>query len=130
VKTVQIHPVKVVTDVRSFQPMARMLRGVVMQGMKLAAAAFFAALGMAAGLAVAPIALADDCDPTATICEGDVNTAPPAAAPTVSASDEQYPLDEDWYFNPAGGGTELQPQHPSGGGASGGGAAAGGGGHR
>ncbi len=98
-----------------------------MRGMKLAAAAIFVALGMAAGLAVAPIALADDdCDPTATICEGDVDTAPPAAAPTVSASDDQYPLDEDWYFNPAGGGTELQPQHPSGGGS----AAGGGGGHR
>jgi hypothetical protein len=96
-----------------------------MRGMKLAAVALFAALGMAGGLAAAPIALADDCDPTATICQGDVNTAPPAAAPTVSASDDQYPLDEDWYFNPAGGGTALQPQHPAGGGGG-----TGGGGHR
>jgi hypothetical protein len=94
-----------------------------MRGMKLAAVTLFAA--MAAALAVAPIALADECDPTATICQGDVSTAPPAAAPSVSASDDQYPLDEDWYFNPAGGGTALQPQHPSGGGGS----AGGGGGH-
>jgi hypothetical protein len=97
-----------------------------MRGMKLAAVTLFAAMGVAAGLAVAPIAVADDsCDPTATVCQGDVNTAPPAAAPSVSASDDQYPLDEDWYFNPAGGGTELQPEHPSGGGGS----AGGGGGH-
>jgi hypothetical protein len=97
-----------------------------MRGMKLTAVTFFAAMGMAAGLAAAPIAVADDsCDPTATICQGDVSTAPPAAAPSVSASDDQYPLDEDWYFNPAGGGTALQPQHPSGGGGS----AGGGGGH-
>jgi hypothetical protein len=99
-----------------------------MRGSKLAAAGLLAALGMSVGLAIAPIALADDdCDPTATICQGDVDTAaPPEAAPPVSASDDQYPLDEDWYFNPAGGGTELQPEHPSGGGAAGGG----GGGHR
>jgi hypothetical protein len=94
-----------------------------MRGMKVAAVGLFAALGMAGGLSVAPIALADDCDPTATICQGgDVNTAPAATGPAVVAPEDQYPLDEDWYFNPAGGGTELQPEHHSEGG--------GGGGHR
>jgi hypothetical protein len=78
-------------------------------------AALIAASGVAVALLAAPLALAQECDPTATVCEGDVNTAPPvAAAPSVP--DEQYPMDEDWYFNPAGGGTELQPNHPSGGG--------------
>jgi hypothetical protein len=93
-----------------------------MPTMKLAA--FFAATGVAAGLAVAPTALAQtECDPTASVCQGDVsaNTSPPSAAPSVMAGDDQYPLDGDWYFNPAGGGTELQPEHPSGGGGSGGG---------
>lgn len=94
-----------------------------MRGMKPAVAALFAATGVAAGLAVAPIALADTCDPTATICQGDVqtDTSPPSAAPSVQAGDDQYPLDGDWYFNPAGGGTELQPEHPGGGGSTGGG---------
>ena len=96
-----------------------------MRGMKRAVAAVFAAASMAGGLAIAPTALADECDPTATVCQGDVDTAPPAAPPPVLASEDQYPFDEDWYFNPAGGGTELQPEHPSAGGGS-----AGGGGHR
>jgi hypothetical protein len=88
-----------------------------------AVAAAFAATGVAIALAGAPTALADTCDPTATVCQGDVqpDTSPPVAAPSVSAADDQYPFDEDWYFNPAGGGTELQPQHPSGGGSTGGG---------
>jgi hypothetical protein len=84
------------------------------------AAALFAAAGAAAWIAVAPIAHADTCDPVATICEGDVqtDTSPPSAAPSVSASDDEYPYEGDWYFNPAGGGTELQPEHPSTGGGS------------
>jgi hypothetical protein len=88
------------------------------------AAALFAATGVAAGIAVAPIAHADTCDPTATVCQGSdiqTDTSPPSAAPSVSASDDQYPYDGDWYFNPAGGGTELQPEHPSTGGSDGGG---------
>ena len=91
-------------------------------------AALFAAAGIAGGLATAPIAVADDtCDPTATICQGDVqtDTSSPVASPSVMA-DDQYPFDDEWYFNPAGGGTELQPEHPSGGSGGGGG---GGGGH-
>jgi hypothetical protein len=75
----------------------------------------------AAALASAPIALAQECDPTATVCQGDVDTAPTAAPAPMVTADEQYPLDEDWYFNPAGGGTALQPNHPPGGGSAGGG---------
>lgn len=84
-----------------------------------AMAALIAATGVAAGIASAPLALAQECDPTATVCEGsDVSDGPPmAAAP--SMPDENYPNDEDWYFNPAGGGTALQPSHPSGGGGGG-----------
>jgi len=88
--------------------------------------ALFATACLAAGVIAAPIAAADDnCDPTASICESpgnvQINDAPP-----VSATDDQYPFDGEWYFNPGGGGTELQPEHPSGGGGS----AGGGGGHR
>jgi hypothetical protein len=89
----------------------------VRQTKSILVAAFFATAGVAVGLGAAPAALADTCDPTATVCQGDVDTnpAPPSAAPSVTA-DDQYPFDEDWYFNPAGGGTVLQPNHPSGGG--------------
>jgi hypothetical protein len=88
-------------------------------------AVLFAATGVAAGIVAAPIASADTCDPTATVCQGgDVQTdnSPTASAPAASAADDEYPYDGDWYFNPAGGGTERQPEHPStGGGRSGGG---------
>ncbi len=82
----------------------------------MAVAALFAAASFAPALGAAPAALADTCDPTATVCQGsDLDTNPtPPAAPSVIA--DPYPLDEDWYFNPAGGGTVLQPNHPSGGG--------------
>ena len=96
---------------------------------KSGVAALFAATGVAAGIMAAPIAAADTCDPTATICQGSdiqTDTSSPVASPQISASDEQYPYDGDWYFNPAGGGTVLQPEHPTGGGGTGGG----GGGHR
>jgi hypothetical protein len=91
-----------------------------MSRMKSAVAVFIATAGVSAGFASAPIALAQEasCDPAAGVCEGDVQPGTPqAAAPTVS--DDQYPTDEDWYFNPAGGGTALQPAHPSGGGGGG-----------
>ena len=90
-------------------------------------AALFAASGMAGGLAIAPVAVADTCDPAATVCQGDVqpDISSPVASPSVMADDDQYPFDDEWYFNPAGGGTVLQPEHPSGGGGGGGG-----GGHR
>ena len=96
-----------------------------MRRIDCAAAAVFAAVGVAVALAGAPSALADTCDPTATVCQGDVDadTSPPAASPSVLAGEDQYPFDEDWYFDPAGGGTALQPNHPGGG-------SAGGGGHR
>ena len=108
---------------------------------KFGVAALFAASGVAAGIMAAPIASADTCDPAVTVCQGgDVqpNTSSPDYAPPVSAADDQYPYDSEWYFNPAGGGTALQPEHPStgGGGPSGGGGGApsggggGGGGHR
>jgi hypothetical protein len=100
-----------------------------MHRVKPAVAAVLLAVGAAAGFATAPVAAADDdiCDPTATVCQGSVqtDTNPPAAAPSVVAPADEYPYDGDWYFNPAGGGTELQPNHPSGGGS-----ASGGGGHR
>jgi hypothetical protein len=111
--------VTTVNDVVSFQRISptRWERIVMRQMKSIVIAALFAAAGVAAGLGGAPAALADTCDPTATICQGDVDTnaAPPPAAPSVTADDE-YPLDEDWFFNPAGGGTVLHPNHPSGGG--------------
>jgi hypothetical protein len=89
-------------------------------------AALFAATGVAAGIMAAPIAVADTCDPTATVCQGgdvQTNTSSPDYAPTVSAPDEQYPYDNQWYFaSPGGDNTSTR----SGGGSSGGG----GGGHR
>jgi hypothetical protein len=88
-----------------------------------------AATGVAAGIMAAPIAVADTCDPTVTVCQGgevQTDNSPPAYAPPASATDDQYPYDNDWYFNPAGGGTELQPEHPS---TTGGGGSSGGGGH-
>jgi hypothetical protein len=46
-------------------------------------AALFAVAGAAVAIAVAPIAVADECDPTASICQGpDVNTgSSPSFAP-------------------------------------------------
>lgn len=90
-------------------------------------AAIFALASMAGGAAVAPLALADTCDPAVTVCQGgDVAPSDSASSgnefsPQTTASDDQYPFDGDWYFNPAGGSTELQPSHPSGGGGGGGG---------
>jgi len=101
-----------------------------MRSLKPTVTALIAASGIAGALAIAPAAVADDtCDPAATICQGDVqpDISSPVASPSVTA-DDQYPFDDEWYFNPAGGGTALQPEHPSGGGSIGGGG--GGGGHR
>jgi hypothetical protein len=105
--------------------------GTVMRVKKSGAAALFAATGVAAGIMAAPIAVADTCDPAVAVCQGGgavqpSNSSSPDYSPPVSATDDQYPYDSDWYFNPAGGGTVLQPQHPTGGGGSSGG----GGGHR
>jgi hypothetical protein len=87
-------------------------------------AGLFAAACALAALGTAPAALADSCDPAVAVCDSpggadspgnvQINDSPPA-------SDEQYPFDSEWYFNPAGGGTALQPSHPSGGGGGGGG---------
>jgi hypothetical protein len=88
-----------------------------MHWLKLAVAAVFAVAGVTVGLTLTPIAQAQQCDPSATVCEGnDQSDGPPEAAAPVTAPDEDYPLDDDWYFNPSGGGTALQPAHPSGGG--------------
>lgn len=95
-------------------------------------AALFAATSAAVAIAAAPVAVADTCDPTATVCQGSevqTDTPPPDSAPSVSA-DDQYPNDSDWYFNPAGGGTELQPAQPPTHSGSTGGSGGGGGGHR
>lgn len=87
---------------------------------KFGMAAVFAATGIAAATLAAPIAVADTCDPAVAVCQGGdiqpTNTSSPDYSPPVSATDDQYPYDGDWYFNPAGGGTALQPAHPSGGG--------------
>jgi uncharacterized membrane protein YgcG len=93
-------------------------------------AALIGATGLSVLLMAAPIAAADTCDPAVTVCQGnEVQNGPESnAAPTVSTSDEQYPYDGEWYFNPEGGGTALQPNHASGSG--GGGSSGGGGGHR
>ena len=108
----------------------RRMEGTVMRMRKSGATAFFATTVAAVAMMAAPIAAADTCDPAVTICQGgDVQTgdAPASFAPQVSAADDQYPNDEDWYFNPAGGGTALQPEHPAS--AGGGGETGGGGGH-
>ncbi|PXW99164.1 hypothetical protein [Mycolicibacterium moriokaense] len=99
-----------------------------MQVRKSGVAAIFAATTVAVGITAAPIAIADTCDPTATVCQGgdvQTNTSSPDYAPTVSAADDQYPYDSDWYFNSPGGNNNSSSTH-SGGGSSGGG---GGGGH-
>lgn len=74
-------------------------------------------LAIAAAVASAPPALADTCDPLATVCQGsEVQNATPSPdySPSMTSND-QYPFDGDWYFDLAGGGTTLQPEHPGGG---------------
>lgn len=86
-------------------------------------AALLAACGVVTVIG-APVAGADSCDPAVTICQGsDVQSGSGSSdfSPSVSAADEQYPFDNEWYFNPAGGNTALQPDHGSGGGGGGGG---------
>jgi hypothetical protein len=98
-------------------------------------AALFAATSVSAGILAAPTALADTCDPAVVVCQGGdaqpADNSSPDYSPPASASDEQYPYDGDWYFNPAGGGTELQPEHSANTGtpATGGGGGGGGGHH-
>jgi len=90
----------------------------------------FAGVGIALVTATAPFAAADDtCDPSVTVCEGgDLQSGPAVSdAPVMPTGGDQYPFDSDWYFNPAGGGTALQPVHPS---DTGGGAVSGGVGRR
>jgi hypothetical protein len=105
-----------------------------MRGKNFGVAALVAAGGIVTGIMAAPLALADTCDPAVTVCQGgDIQPAPdsssPDYAPPVVASEDQYPFDDDWYFDPAGGGTNLQPVHPAGGG-GGAPSGGGGGGHR
>jgi hypothetical protein len=100
-----------------------------MRGKKPGMAALVAGLGVATAIMGAPLAAADTCDPTATVCQGgDITSGPaPDAAPAVVAPEDQYPFDDSWYFDPAGGGTLLHPENPPAGhGGDGGG---GGGGH-
>jgi hypothetical protein len=102
-------------------------------------AALVAGLGVATAIMGAPLAAADTCDPAVTVCQGgDIapETSSPDYAPPVVAQD-QYPFDDSWYFDPAGGGTILQPLHPGGptpglggGGGHPSGGGGGGGGHR
>jgi hypothetical protein len=93
-------------------------------------AALCAAASVTVAIAAAPLAVADTCDPAVTICQGGgVQTGSSSTdyAPQVSADDDQYPTDGDWYFNPAGGSTPLQQDHgPA---SSGGGGSTGGGHH-
>lgn len=102
---------------------------------KAGVAGLFAAASAAAAIGAAPAALADEpCDPAVVVCDAPGNADSPGNvqindAPAPS-SDSTYPFDNDWYFNPAGGGTDLQPNnasHSGGGGTTGGGG--GGGGH-
>jgi len=90
-----------------------------------------AAACAAAAIGSAPAAVADEsCDPEVVACDApggfdspgnvQINDAPPPSA------DEGYPFDNEWYFNPGGGGTALQPNE----GSHSGGGATGGGGHR
>jgi hypothetical protein len=93
---------------------------------KVGVAMFIAGTGVAAALIASPQAIADSCDPSVTVCQG--NEVQPGsdqlnATPPVPVADDQYPDDADWYFNPAGGSTPLQ--HDQAGSGSGGG-----GGHR
>ena len=83
---------------------------------KSGVAALFAATGVAAGIMAAPIAVADTCDPTATVCQGgdvQTDTSSPDYAPPASATDDQYPYDNEWYFNPAGGDNVSATRAPS-----------------
>ncbi len=94
------------------------------------AAAAFMAVGGVIAIVGAPLAVADSCDPAVTICQGgDVqgNGGSSDFSPSVSAPGEQYPYDNEWYFNPAGGSTALQPDRSSGGGSVSGGGVSGGG---
>jgi hypothetical protein len=98
-------------------------------------AGFFAATCAAAAIGAAPAALADEsCDPAVVNCDAPGNVDSPGNveindAPAPS-DNESYPFDNDWYFNPAGGGTALQPNDASHSGGGGGASGGGGGGHR
>lgn len=85
------------------------------------ALAAVATMPFAAAIAFAPMAFGDTCDPAVTVCEGDDVQPGPASIDASPPVEAQYPDDEDWYFDPAGGGTALQPAHPSGGAPAGGG---------
>ena len=108
--------------------------GTVVRVRKHGVAALFAATGVAAGIMAAPIAVADTCDPAVAVCQGGAvvpdNSSSPDYSPPVSTTDDQYPYDGDWYFNPAGGNNNNTPSTRSGGSAGGGGSSGGGGGHR
>jgi len=74
-------------------------------------AALFAVTGAAVAIGVAPIAVADECDPTATVCQGpDVQTNNSPAGP-VTATADQYPFDNDWYYG-APGEMQLTEENP------------------
>jgi uncharacterized membrane protein YgcG len=107
--------------------------GIVMRVRKSGVAALLAATGVAAGIMAAPIAVADTCDPAIAVCQGGAivpgNSSSPDYSPPVSASDDQYPYDSDFYFNSPGENNNT-PSTRSGGSTGGGGSSGGGGGHR
>jgi hypothetical protein len=84
---------------------------------KSGVAVLFVATGAAMTIAAAPVALADSCDPAVVVCDTPGNVQINDAPPPVATTDvnQQYPFDDEWYFNPAGGGTALQPNHVGGG---------------
>jgi hypothetical protein len=87
-------------------------------------AVLFAAASVAAGIVAAPIATADTCDPAATVCQGSEvqpDGSSPDYSPPASATDEQYPYDSEWYFNPSGGDNNNTSSTHGGGGSTGGG---------
>lgn len=95
-------------------------------------AALLAVAGAAVAIGAAPIAIADECDPTATVCQGpEVSAGGGSAVASAPAATDQFPYDNDWYYGAPSeeGLTATNPgfASPSTGGDHGG--AGGGGGH-
>lgn len=88
---------------------------------RLITSAVLCAAATAVTLAVPPMAAADSCDPAIAACpnygaQPTTNDPSLSFSPTTIADDQQYPFDDDWYFNNGDTGG-----HPHGGGGGGGG---------
>jgi hypothetical protein len=63
-------------------------------------AALFAVATVAAAIGAAPIAAADECDPTATVCQGpNIQPGNPSMAFAPTYYPDEYPYDSEWYYN-------------------------------